>query len=540
MPLSEYQKQRFRTVLSGTESPFPNIYDAVSEQLLLLIFKARQLNQVPEYSDWFAEQHEVLVRLRTQHNKIKEIYSRDTYAVGFEEKPQNSLNSALFFMYSLYEGFDQGNVSLKTWGEMNRQPAGWDGRFQQQKKREDDFIRGDLFTILTESKTRCIPLPTQARGGYCHQDLSIAHSCSDLLLERLDDYHKIDSLQIIAETVCDLINDFRHKHIALPAWLLQFDEACQGSIFGKMRSSHQFGKIVELLEGDGRQQFIEGIITQGTEHDAQRIFNRYIGIYATDIYQWIGDIQCYLKAQQSTPYRWKFTTVKQTTNQAKEEAQSKGTTAWDSDYCQVSISRDNLLALIQTNTLYDATATLADRLVYIYQEAAAQGAKDKDIPPEITERECEVHDSNSWKFPGSTRRSSEEKVGIVKSFENWYENNKVLLISAKDKRIEKISVAVRLAGLKCYDLKMGIPDGNRMRIKDGVYSKMKNDSSLRLPVPISDISLQRYHSKVKAIITSEIDLVLQDQRNKNAQFPYSGSLHMIKPLWGKCVYAEDQ
>ena len=54
------QKYQYDRVLSGELHPFPGIYEAVSEQILLLIFKARQLYQDPEYRPWFEEQHRVL------------------------------------------------------------------------------------------------------------------------------------------------------------------------------------------------------------------------------------------------------------------------------------------------------------------------------------------------------------------------------------------------------------------------------------------------------------------------------------------------
>ncbi len=58
------QKYQYDRVLSGELHPFPGIYEAVSEQILLLIFKARQLYQDPEYRPWFEEQHRVLSALR--------------------------------------------------------------------------------------------------------------------------------------------------------------------------------------------------------------------------------------------------------------------------------------------------------------------------------------------------------------------------------------------------------------------------------------------------------------------------------------------
>ncbi|MGS6397835.1 hypothetical protein ACVGXU_05990, partial [Enterobacter hormaechei] len=120
---SEHNKSLFCTFLSGAVNPFPNIYDAISEQILLLILKARQLNEDTEFSKWFDEQHKVLTKLRAQSNKINEIYSQNTYEHNFKEQKQDSLMDALIFMHQLYAGFDDGKVSLKTWREMNRQPT---------------------------------------------------------------------------------------------------------------------------------------------------------------------------------------------------------------------------------------------------------------------------------------------------------------------------------------------------------------------------------------------------------------------------------
>lgn len=49
----------------------PGIYEAVSEQILLLIFKARQLYQDPEYRPRFEEQHRVLSALRANTELLR-------------------------------------------------------------------------------------------------------------------------------------------------------------------------------------------------------------------------------------------------------------------------------------------------------------------------------------------------------------------------------------------------------------------------------------------------------------------------------------
>ncbi|MCX0222071.1 hypothetical protein NMW39_26865, partial [Escherichia coli] len=143
-----------------------------------------------------------------------------------------------------------------------------------------------------------------------------------------------------------------------------------------------------------------------------------------------------------------------------------------------------------------------------------------DSVASLTENEQKIHNSNSFLFPKSNRRSYEENVGNVQMFEAWHQRNTVLLISKNIKRTEKITVAERIAGLKSYDLKIGVPSGSKMKVKDGVYDKVKSYSFLKLPDKLSQVSLQRYHSKAKAIINAEIDMLLHAQQNKNAEFPF--------------------
>lgn len=526
-----YNKKKYGDFLSGRISPFSGIYDAVSEQVLLLVFKARQLNEDEVYRQWFAEQHSILNKLLAQSDKINNILKCGRLSYLNKEKIPDDLYDIFEFMCPLYEGFDEGNVSWKTWGKMNSYYIKANDRFKQGEKKTE-FIQNELFTILTESKAHCSPIPAHVRKGYSHHDLSIAHSCSDILLTKLDDYYKIDTLYTVAETIYRIIDELCSRNIELPSWLSQFDEIYHGISYGEVRQNDKFLNIVTLLKEIGQEQFIDGVIAECTEHDAERIFNLYVGIYASEIYQWIYNIFRYLKTPQSTHYRWKFMTSEVL---IKDEVNLRDSIEWGSDYCQISISRSDLLALIQTHTLYDAALSLADCLLDVYQEPAKQGLIDKDDEPSLTDRERKVHISNDWSFLSSNWRSRENSISIIQLFERWYEKNKVLLISAKKKRTEKASVVMRLAGLRCYDLKMGIPEGNKIKIKDGVYDRVKKDMGLHFSFDISNISLQRYHSKVKSIITIEIDQLIEEQQNKNIQFPYSGETYMIKPLWGKCI-----
>ncbi|CAM6558761.1 hypothetical protein KQ284_11970 [Klebsiella pneumoniae] len=540
MHLPEHNKNMFITFLSGTTTPFPHIYDAVSEQLLLLILKARQLNEDPEYSKWFAEQHQVLTMLQAQSEKINKIFLNNSLPHSFKETKQDSLINALTFMYQIYIGFDEGKVSLKTWGEMNRQRSERGFRYAEQNRLWEEFIHDDMFAILTEGPTHCPPIPPQARKGYCHQDLSIAHSCSNELLSRLNNFHKIDSLPILADAIYNLITFFRHAGAAVPVCLSEFEKVHSEILVAEMRESYVFKNIIKLINDEGRNQFIERLAEQLESEHAYYLFDQFIGIYASEIAQWIAELNVYFKDEQSTPFAWKFTTIAADAPDLSKEKEQKPTVAWESDYCQISIKRETLLKLIQINALHDAADSLADCLLRIYGKSAEVMFREKGAAPPISDTEHYVYSSNSYHFKNTLQGNYLKSIGILQSFEKWHENNKVLLISHKKKRIERIDVQVRLAGLRCYDLKMGVPDGNRLKVKDGVYDLVKHDTSLRFKKSISDISLQRYHSQVKTIISKDIDDLLLNQQNNNSKSPFSGAYHAIKPLWSKCEILEGE
>ena len=84
----------------------------------------------------------------------------------------------------------------------------------------EEFVRNDLFNILTDCKAHCSPLPALVRQGYCHQDLSVAHSCTKELLEQLNRYHQIDESAILARTLGLAINNCYHSKTEIPEWLL--------------------------------------------------------------------------------------------------------------------------------------------------------------------------------------------------------------------------------------------------------------------------------------------------------------------------------
>ncbi|HAX1910755.1 TPA: hypothetical protein JXS89_005323, partial [Escherichia coli] len=202
----------------------------------------------------------------------------------------------------------------------------------------------------------------------------------------------------------------------------------------------------------------------------------------------------------------------------------------EKDYCQITIQRDELLKLIYTNTLQDAAMNLAGCLQQAYIEPLKREINYPGI--NIDAKEREIRKSIEFR---SELNNFTNIMKQLETFEKWYNANKILLVSNKKKRTEKIDVNIRLAGLKGYDLNEGIPDGQGRKIKDGVNELVKADGSLQLPQDISDTSLNRYRQAVQHIIKDEIDTLLIAQREKNKINPYSEDRYSIRPLWGKCL-----
>ncbi len=405
--------------------------------------------------------------------------------------------NALIFMQPLYTGFDEGKVSLQTWGEMNGQQSNQGVRFAEKYKLIEKFVHDDLFAILVKGSTFCKPIPPEARKGYCHQDLSIAHSCSNELLSRLNDFHKIDSLSILAEAIYKLITDLHDTEVTTPDWLSEFKKGHTNFQPGEIRQTSSFHKIIKLINDEGRNEFIERIAKQSDLDLVDYLLDQYMGIYAAEIMQWVTKLQIYFNNTQSLPFTWKFTTVIPDIDASSEAEDQQQTVAWESDYCQISIKRDILLKLIQANALHDAADTLADCLLRIYGQPAYEMRKEKGAIPQISEQESCVYNTNSYHFNNTSQISYKKCIDKLHFFEEWYKNNKVLLVKQNESRKSRISVEARQAGLKCYDLKMGLLDGNGMKFKDGIYNLVKQDSNVRLDNTISDMSLQRYYSEVK-------------------------------------------
>lgn len=91
-----------------------------------------------------------------------------------------------------------------------------------------------------------------------------------------------------------------------------------------------------------------------SQREIQTMYNIYVHIYAAEICGWVKTSMAYFKPTDFIQYTWKFATVT-----PDKDEKTENTTAWERDYCQITIQRDELLRLIRTNTLQDAAIHLS-------------------------------------------------------------------------------------------------------------------------------------------------------------------------------------
>lgn len=499
MSSNEQKEQIFREILEGNRRPFLNVYEAVAEQFLLLSFKARQLYKKPRYMDWFIEQDRVLHALCDKHQAIGEIYHRNNIGLSGNNNPEGGyhpLHNALFIMQAFYNGFDNGKVGMQTWGEMNRLP---NSRTRFRDNKIQDFVHFDLFNILTKDNTSCEPISSFDRMGYSHQDLSIAVSHTELIIKKINNFFKIDHLDILAETIDRQIEYYRHKTPNLPDWLESIKT-----------DRHDINKILShLFKADAKNE-IEFFLAL------------YDLVFAQHTCNWIIDVTRYFKINRFVDYAWRFKTIEYS------EHNKKPLFSQDEHACQITIGRLDLLELIRKNGLNDAMLHLSKKISEVYGDNANteyvddsfQISKDEKNEHEVSSRELYSHDGV---LLGTYLK-------YLCQFSEWYDTNKVLF-SYNLKRKDKININTWFLGLKCYDLKNGIPNKKKLKLKEDIYDQLRIDTELCGGQSYSNISFQRYHIRVKDIINENIDELIKNQQDKNKNYSFNGYNYIIKPFW---------
>lgn len=515
MPLSPQQKHQLSDFLSGAIRTFPDIFEAVSEQILLLIFKARQLSLDEKNLAWFSEQHRVLNALCDLKETIDQLDQHTRQSWNRPEAQSDALDSALDFMYQLYNGFDNGVISLQTWKEMGSARSGQRGWAGEEQSQHNQFIKTELFNILIVGDTRCTAIDKQQRMGYSHQDLSLAYSRAELLISKLNDYYAIDHLQVLSETLYYTLQIYRERNPQLPPWLSALSEI-NSDKHNEYVQRNSEKEIYRYLESH-LSSFIETFVQADDADAANLLVKQLHWVSARHLYDWISNLTRYFKTSQQTAYNWTFRTVKQPEEQINFFNR-------DEYRCEISIGRTRLIELIRKNGLADAAGVLAECLAGFYHQAAFAPDKLSHQSPSKQEEEG----TNTHRF--ADRQVRRDRAAFYLSeFAGWHQYNKALFKNQHIKRTEKVNVGSWLVGLKCYDLKNGIPDGNRQKLS-AIYPLIRADNSLPETGGTSDISLQRHHTKVKDAIHNQIDSLIRQQQQNTPR--YNDANFAIRPLWG--------
>ncbi|MCE3122448.1 hypothetical protein LT612_05165, partial [Escherichia coli] len=101
----------------------------------------------------------------------------------------------------------------------------------------------------------------------------------------------------------------------------------------------------EQLLKTGRTEFVNNLCQVANWYEIKSIYDEYVRLYANEIISWFNKTMAYFKPTDFIRYTWKFATVT-----PDKDTETGHTTAWEKDYCQITIQRDELLRLIHTNT----------------------------------------------------------------------------------------------------------------------------------------------------------------------------------------------
>lgn len=512
----ELSKEKLIELLSGKERLFAEVYEAVAEQYLLLAMKARHLYKNEQYSKWFKEQDRVLKALCKQRDAISTAYNaiHDAgYNSAYSNHSKADLDVAMKVMNSFYHGFDNGKQILKTWWGMGR-PSSSGERHLHSNQSKQDYVQGDLFELLHSCNPSCTPIPLDERMDYSHQDLAISFSCSDTIISSLNEFFNIDYLDILDETVESFSKD-NDEFNNLTSLLLE------------RRRMPADSKNTDST----REPIIAAVnllFTKISYIGVQHFLSVYVELVAQVTHGWLMETQRHFKFRHPVNYKWKYNVV----DLRKEGTDYLSSLTQDNIYGQISISRASIIQLIRRNGAAgfdDVALEISRELGQLYKNLLAQDAHIENLI--LDEKETIVFDNKNSII-------SDRAVAYLSHLAEWYDKNNVLFYSDAAKRKDKANVAAWLCGLKLYDMKIGIPNRDGIKLKEA-YKIIKLDKDLHGIKNSSIPSLQRYQSKIKTLINNGVDadtgidvtVLINKQKELNENTPFNGAIYATRPLW---------
>lgn len=506
-------KNQLIELLNGNRRLFTEVYEAAAEQYLLLALKARHLYSNGQ-KKWFIEQDEVLKKLMTQRDEIVEAY--EGFFLTYPSR--QPLDVAMHVMSSFYQGFDDNNKIMQTWGEMNRVPTKGGSSTDYRNARQDynetrqRYVQQDLFNLLSESTPTSTSIPLDERMGYSHHDLAISFSCSDIIISSLNEFFNIDHLDILDKTVeCFSRDDSDFNDLA--------------SLLLKRRNMDDDSKN-DAITRSAVINKIELLFSKISETDVQYFLSIYVGLVAQATHEWLMGTQRHFKFKYPVNYNWKYKVV----DLREEDANYLSSLTNNDILGQISISRSSIIQLIRRNgaTGFDDVALEISReLGALYSELLKQSSKIDENSVDENKEHIESNDNDTDK---SKVINPDRATAYLEHLTKWHEKNRVLLIKDEDaKRQDKVNVAGWLCGLIACDLKEGIPN-KPTRYINNVFEMAKRDGHLSGMAVGSIASLYRYYRNIKNGIDKSTELI-NKQKKTNQSYPFNGAIYSSRPLW---------
>ncbi|MCG7584328.1 hypothetical protein [Photobacterium sp. OFAV2-7] len=517
MAISENDKRWLKDYLTGERPPFEPIYEAVSEQVLLLIFTARALYKNQAYSAWFDEQERLLTALNEDRDNIISLFPKHYFKSALEFIQNEPDGAALHFMKQIHRGYDKGMSSMQVWGKMSHPDQSKRALINREK--ELNYIQHEFSEILTSGGIKCLPIPSEARLGYSHQDLSMAFSRAPLICERLNSFFDITHPDMLCEAIYTLMYWYRENDIELPSWLEPLSHIRTWIKLEPRNSRHLLSDIRQFLD-DNLANFAANVPQSINERELELFVEHVDCAYANHIYYWISQVTRLFSHDFQNRYVWRFKTV---------DESGVDNLFGDEHACQIKISRADLLELINKNGIADAAHVLAESLSAFYVESL-DDTENGEMPR--LEKEREGSSSNAMGYSNHSSVVSSTAVTYLDHFIDWYERNKVLFVIPDTKRAEKANIASWLVGLECYDLKLGVPSKEKTRLKDVLPALSRKYANSTHKSGTSEISINRYYLRVKKIIENDVASLVEKQKANNKFYPFNGANFAIKPFWG--------
>lgn len=506
--------------LMGHQKPYESMYEAVSEQVMLLLLSARKLYKNKEYALWFDYHQGLLDSLNADEKQINQLFTSrfDRYQHSYYRDRDST---GLILLGSFFNGYDKGLSSLQSWNQLctRYSPDISDrakGRGRQRPADEAKryhYLIDDFKNMLPRDIKPILP---EARLGYSHQSLMLAHLRADEITKYIVDFEEIDHTKVLAESIYIFLCEQKKNKKPVPEVLKFISERSELKFFnvGESVALSDIEVICELMtfgnnENSKIYQEVDTTIKCNLDSfstdDMSSLWEIIHETYARYVHEWLRPIVGLLRVRNHSGFHWKVS------KKPCESDNMKFLYGASKHTFNIEIGDSTLKQLVDNHGVYDAIYFLADYLIGNIDNQVLE-TKEGSVSDYSLKPKANDSDAN-WKM-----------IRYINSFIEWYQINKVLFIDKTIKREGKPKVNLWFAGLNAYDLKNGIAKNQKQLLKDILAVKSEQFG-------VSEITLKRYHSRVKKIIDKDIEILVEEQQSLNKDAPFNGFNLAFRPLW---------